>query len=54
LLNRPLRARRYEKQQAEDELSKLEDDQRLKALDAEREQHRPKDPMAELETALES
>ena len=47
-------ASRYEKQQAEDELSKLEDEQRLKALDAEREKYQPKDPMAELETALKS
>ena len=48
--------RRFEKQQAEEELTKLEDDQRLKAMEAENEKHRAvapmADPMAELENAL--
>lgn len=48
--------RRFEKQQAEDELTKLEDDQRLKAMETENEKHRPvnpmADPMAELENAV--
>ena len=47
---------RFEKQQADDELTKLENDQRLKAMDAENEKHRPAgataDPMAELEIAV--
>lgn len=48
---------RFEKQQAEDELTKLEDDQRLKAMETENEKHRGQalvDPMAELESALAS
>ena len=46
---------RFEKQQAEDELTALEDDQRLKAMESENEKHRGQamvDPMAELENAL--
>ena len=43
---------RFERQEAEDQLSKLEDEQRLKAQKEENAKHLPKDPMAEMEEAL--
>lgn len=42
----------FERQEAEDQLSKLEDEQRLKAQKEENAKHLPKDPMAEMEEAL--
>ncbi len=59
LVRQPMRhswriSRRFERQEAEDQLSNLENEQRLKAQQEENQKHLPKakDPMEEMEDAL--